>query len=723
MTSLAHFLPEAFHLGGQVLLLYVLSAFVGFGLVVAFLPAFFRSRWVLVAPLAGVAFHAVITTPLAVLGFPVQQIFWCPFAIALLLNAYAVFQAKANLRRHLGFAYLRSRLARLLSLAVVVVLVCTYLVTSRNTSSVDDLWGSSDFFDYWVMADYSQNYGSNMEAYRQQSEYESIDVVRHLTDGARLGVITVLSSWSAVVSPRNTYKILTAAIVTGILSWIWVLQLFLDRHRIRALWPMLLVAVHPLLYCLLYFSYFSQTTCLPIAVVSFIVLEDHISRCMRGRSHHRQGFVAGVLLGSNLLSYAAMAVPIFMFILATGWRFFKARFWRTRSWKGMLVPACTAFAVCFYYLPHPIRELLFVNAQKVQGGWNWQGLVGFPELFGVASLLGYFLPVSTYTERVTQNVILGIVFLVLFWAALKHLRLRVTVFAVAFSTLCLLGLSASKILAGIANANHGFFKILSQFGPLLFIITLIGLASLLRGRIQSGVMKGVLLFALIGWVFLEWRAVAVGADQRYLFRAEAVELVRDELKDTERVCMMFDRFGWWSPNIHEAMTKRPERFVLRSSDELLQRRGPAPRFIYDAELGQPSGTPRRSGSYFSGKPPSRLSFSDRPAEMAWIQRGQPWFKIGGNRSCVVIMAPATSRLQVAYSATQPDEPTSGSNLQLDFSINGVPCGRQSISSGNGLIDISVPNSAQGGAYSVIECSSTGSREYQAAVVLLALQYE
>lgn len=672
MSEISRFLDEWAHCAGQVLAILTLETFVGLAFTVALLPRFFRVRWLLVAPLVGTAVNSVVLLPLCVFGFHVAQVWWVPLALGALGWIAVLARSRRRLRalvlglRHSAFTAAVS--------VLIVTLVSTYYVTSRNTGSTRDLWGSSDFFDYWTMADYLQKYGANMGAYGGQGEFKSIDVERHLMLGARLGAIVNLSTWARVLSPGDTYRIVNAGIVAGLVGWLLVLQLFLERERVRARWPVLIVGLHPMLYCLLFFSYYSQATMVPLCVLSLMLIEQSGRRL-------RETIAIGVVLGANLLSYAALAVPLALFAGFALASMVGARVSLRGIARQLVLPYLVAAAVSSYYLAQPWKELTFVNAQTVQGGWEWRGLVGFPELMGVAPLAGYFLPNSEPDERMWANIFLGVVavaLLVLAWRGLRHRLTFGTLFA---STVLLLALALSKVLQGIPNATHGVFKILSQYGLLGFVAMMIPIHRLLRRNVVRWLPPASVLLLAV-WLWQAWRAVDVGADQRFLFKPDAVSFIREQAARVGRLCVMFARFGWWQPNIPEAFLKRSDQVLIKGAEpfwnpERIERTA----FVYNAELGEPAVTLAHSENYRLGSPPAALEFR-RPGDRSWVQRGVPAFWEKSNK-CAITLGPRRARLvlNVRWKAAR-------SEAKLRVRVNGEWCGEPRVAPNGG--EISVP---------------------------------
>lgn len=665
------------HLTGLVLAIVGLEILAGFAIAFGALPRFFRVRWLLAAPVVGTAVYSAALVPLCVLGFSVAQVWWVPLALAAGGAAFVIARRRRALRVLAAGA---RRAAWPFAVAVLVVtLISSFYLTSRNTGSTRDLWGSSDFFDYWTMADYLQKYGANVRACEAQNEFKSMDVDRHLRLGGRLGAIANLAAWSRVLSPGDTYRIVNAGLVAGLVGWLLVLRLFLERERVRALWPLLLAGLHPMLYCLLFFTYYSQATMVPVCVLS-LMLAEH------GATRWRERIAAGVMLGANLLSYAALAVPLALYGALALARLLIAR----ASWRQiattLLAPCLVALVVCGYYLAQPWKELTFVNAQTVQGGWEWRGLVGFPEIFGIAPLAGYFLPLAEPDERMWANLFLGLVAVGLLAAGWRRLRHRLAFGALFLSTALLLALALSKVFQGIENATHGVFKILSQYSLLGFAVMLMPIHRLVRSKAVAW-LPVVAVPVFCGWLWQEWRAVSIGADQRFLFKPDAVGFIRAQAPHVPKLCVMFARFGWWQKNIPEAFLRRPDQLVFKGSEPFceprqLERVG----FIYDRELGEPAVAFAHSEHYRLGTPPAAIEMRESGQRM-WVQRGRPVFWEKSN-DCVITLGPRRAQLVIScrWKAARSD-------AKLRLEVNGELCGEVAVPAGGGEIRVPVKPAA------------------------------
>lgn len=708
MSDLPRFLGEWAHFAAQAAAILALETLAGFAFTLALLPRFFRARWLLAAPLAGAAVHSAVLLPLCVLGFSVAQAAWVPLALAALGAVAVLWRLRGRSRRIIAGL---KRAAFPAAIAVLATtLVGTHYLTSRNTGSTRDLWGSSDFFDYWTMADYLQRHGANLAAYGAQQEFKSMDVERHLTLGGRLGAIANLAAWSRVLSPGDSYRIINAAIAAGLAGWLLVLALFIERERVRARWPVLLAALHPLLYCLLFFSYYSQATMVPVCVLSLMLVEHGGRR--------RELAAAGVILGANLLSYAALAVPLAAFGAIQLARLLAARAPLRCIGARLGLPCAVALLVCGYYLAQPWKELTFVNAQTVQGGWEWRGLVGFPELFGIAPLAGYFLPASEPDERLWANVFLGAVAIALLVLAWRGLRQRLTFGALFLSTAALLALALSKVLQGIPNASHGVFKILSQFGLLGFAVMMIPIAALLRRKAVRW-LPAASLAVLAAWLWFAWRAVDAGADQRFLFKPDAVAFIREQAPRVRKLCVMFARFGWWQPNIPEAFLKRSEQLLIKGAEPFTNPARIEPvAFVYNGELGEPAVTLARSENYRLGSPPGALDFR-RAGERMWVQRGMPVFWEKSN-DCAITLGPRRARLVLGYRWK-----AARSDAKLRVRVNGEPCGEAELLPNGGESSVPVKAAAQAREpYTIVEIDlAPGSKPPGNPVILDRISYE
>jgi hypothetical protein len=504
----------------------------GWSATLLFLPRRFAFRWIVFAPIVGIAVVTVFGLPLSLLGLPVKS-FALPLVFILAACAIGVTfflrQRHPLLRGGRLFAYLRARGIRLLFLAGLVTSLSSYIMTAQARSDVADYWGSGDLGAYWAVAEYLLHHGGNDAAYQAQTEFRSEDVADHLARFARLGNMVYLATIAGVLDPTHVHRLPNPTIVATMILLVATGMTWLDSMRCSAFWVLLIVSCHPFLYFLLYFSYASQATGVLLTFTGFLVAREAVLRGPLGKGAWHRGAIAGMLFAAALSHYPMMPPvigAIGMVLLVAALRSSTRRL----DWRMFSGIALTIVTLTFFYIPASWRELSALRGAPLPG-WNWQRPIGFGEIAGLSTVLGYALPSPLSTPFDWALEIAGGVFL-LGGVALAWFTRRDRL--VAFTLIGFTGLTAANALfrtfQHVPNASHSYVKALSIFAIFVMFACLAGwtrfFEQLPRWSAHTATM--VMLFL---WLPCELRAVRFGMMQEPRFRESLIELTR---RQTER---------------------------------------------------------------------------------------------------------------------------------------------------------------------------------------------
>ena len=507
LPNLVPFCTQAGVLAGLVLSVLLVLGVAGLGLVVGLLPRFFQLRWVVFAPLAGLAVIPLVSLPLALLGLPARTYAW-PLLLGLTAvstgGALRAFQSAGSLRRRrLAGAFLRRSWSWLLLGFVAVVLLAAGLITNHSRSRVDAVWGSYDFGSYWTVAAYLQDHGADPANYPVQTQYHADDIRDHLLRHARLGCMTTLACLGQIIAPGRLAALLNPLLVAALWLMVALAQVFARRERLWPVTGLLMVGSHPFVYFLLFYSYHSQAFSVLLVVAGLMVAE------LSGRSDSplagmKGSIAAGLFFAAAILQYPSA-------VLAPG--FYLAATLVGRGCRPHLASALVCGAVMLvatgYYLPQTWRELTWLRQATILPGWDWQRLVDIHELLGLRSLTVFDpLPPGGLGSTGVTLAITG-----LFGAALLiHLRkgaLPRTSVALLGSTGLLAAAGYLKFLHGAPHATHAIAKAVSQYAPFLVVFGVAGAVAAFaapRRKIQGLALAVVAGFALIQFLQVSrWR--------------------------------------------------------------------------------------------------------------------------------------------------------------------------------------------------------------------------
>lgn len=512
MGALVHVGAQSLLLAAEVSCVLALSAICGWGLALALLPLRYATRWIVMAPLMGIAALSVVGVMLSRLGLPVGD--FAPWLVAALAIWSAVCTAwlwrrHPLLRAGRVWRHARRRGLRLLGLTAVVLGVSTVLVASMGRGSVRDYWGTGDIGAYWGTADYLVRYGGNSAAYDAQTEFRSPDVDEHLRLHARMGCMVFLATVAAMFDDEHTLRAVTPTLVTALVLLMGICAIWLEELRCRAGWPLLVVACNGVFYFLLFFSYLSQATGVMLILAGFLCGQAAMFVPMPPGRARRAGVAAGLLIGAGALHYPSMApVSSFYFVVlavaAVDW---KQR--RLRRWPVLVCLGLATAAVSAHYWLVTVRELLWLSGKEAQQGWDWMQLPGFTEALGLRTLLGYWLqwPETWWTP--VREVLAGLFLAVGAWSLWRSCRSRVLIVALTGVTGLMGAAALMRVVHQVPSATHSYVKVLSMFAPVLLLACLVPWAERL-GRLPRRHSALVVAVLLAVWIPLELNSLAPG---------------------------------------------------------------------------------------------------------------------------------------------------------------------------------------------------------------------
>ena len=523
-------LARAFHLAQQCALLaglelVVLLALAAIGLwaVLEFFPPAAALRWIIFAPIAGLAVITAVALPCARLGIPVGRLVGPVTMVASLLSIASLAQKlRRSAGRRLVLSYGRARGGALLLVFTAVVFISTWLITAAGRGGVRDIWGSTDFGAYWVVPDYLRDHGATLESYRAQSTFRASDVFDHLQKHARLGCMVGLAFLAAVADPSETQHVVLPFLVAMLTLLVGLVLCWFEWENSRWRWLLPLFLVHPFLYFLLYFTYASQASGV-LLFIAGLLMGEHAHRSANRRLGIRWAVVCGILMGAAIVHPPAIIVAavILWVVQAVIGRQPNARIFTA-------VAAGTALLAYAYYLPQVLRELLWAGRSGAAQGWRWHGLVGSLEFVGVRSVLGYDLPEPRTSLSALAELTASVGVIALLWHGVRRSRFRSGALTLVITTGLLAAIALVKFFQHVPNATHAFVKVISLYALFLGVICLAPVARHALPRLPR--LHAVGLAAALGLLVLgQLRAVYRNSAQAVVFSDDLVALARRHL--------------------------------------------------------------------------------------------------------------------------------------------------------------------------------------------------
>jgi hypothetical protein len=670
-------------LASLVLAVWSLSAFIGWGLTIVCLPRWYRYRWPCFAPLVGIALTILVGTPLLVMGWPTKAFAWpflavvCAFDAAVLARLLTVRPRRSSAEQVWG--HLHRRWLAYTSGFAAITFVATYLITSHGYFPVTDLFGSGDIATYSAVAEFLEEYGGSPRSYESQSEFHNETVRLNITKWARQGSMGYLSFVSHAFGGARAYLFCNVIIVVGIYLTYLMVVVVLDTHRIRATWPLLVVAFHPFAYFPLCFTYLGQVLAVPLLVMTLQLIHHLCNRRQFDRSSRVYACISGGLLGSCLIAYPLTLPAIGCFVLAQCTLFF----WTAASsgaWRRLATCLVLAAVTSGYFMPRVIHEIIAFSRMNPAAGWTWRSFIGTSEVIGISSVLGYDKPDVPIRARIVREGILLVIVGSLFVLGFRRTRQKSVYAVLLVASVATMAASVRNHYNGVVNSNHGFVKGASQFVLFFLVIALLPLCTkTYRLRPRSIPHRLLILFIAAAWIG-SMALVLRGAyaARFHWFGPELVELVR---RERDRGSLLFVT-RIWDPALLDYLVRDDRR--LLSIDQAAQGRPTAASpalFMSSTDDAPPSVVIDRQGRYLAGLPPRALDLANYK-DRAWIAQGGNVFRLDrptATESCSALVGKPAAFLELRLEWADGKQPAAGSSANpgqtsVKVRVNGYACG-------------------------------------------------
>ena len=498
LADFTRYAEQAGWLAGTVAaVLFALGA-AGLGVVVGLLPRFFQVRWIVFAPIAGLAAITLIALPLSLLGLPVATYAWPLLIVLAMISAGSV----ALAMRSSGFlrsgriltAYVRHGWVWPAVGFVIVVLLSARMLTYGGNGKADGSWGSTDFGAYWIVADYLQHNGGDVASYDRQARYRASDIEEHLQVHARLGGMVCIALLGQTIMPDRLPALINPLIAASLWLTVALVQVFARRER---LWPAtatMACVCHPFLYFLLFYTYLGQAFSVLLIAAGLLIAEVS-ERTSSNGSWHRGALAAGLCFAASILQYSsAFLVPG---IFLAGFLVFR---FRRNLLSPLLVCGVTVLVAAGYHLTRSFRELAAIRQLRIMPGWEWNRLVNVHELLGLRSLIRYDPPPEGDLAGILVTIAITSLMGLALFIYLRRGVLPRSAAAMLLSTCALAAYACFKVWQGVPNATHGLAKVVSQYAVFILIFVAAGTVAAFprqRRKAQSLVLASLGMFALI----------------------------------------------------------------------------------------------------------------------------------------------------------------------------------------------------------------------------------
>ncbi|MEI8138458.1 MAG: hypothetical protein WCI03_01170 [bacterium] len=488
ISVVIHLVAQSIVLGAETMGVLGLLAVLGAGPVWLVFPSFAKLRWPIFAPLAGLAIVTIIGVPLALIGGAVAYVAPVIFAGGILGSLIVTLRMSKNQRgRRILLTWVRRRFLAGAGVLIVVAVASTALITQGGRGSVRDVWGSGDFGAYWIVSDYMQQHGANLDAYQNQTAFHAVDIQAHLSKHARLGCMVFLAYMGSILSPLAIHQVIVPSIVALILLMLGLAQCWLDSEIPHPQYVLVILLLHPFLYFLLYFTYVSQASGVVLGMAGLLIGG-------RKKAGKIEAILSGCLIGTAILHYPSMLLVAGVFWVMQ----FAVRFRLGQEWWAYLGPL-TILVVGGIYLPNTLNELIWVARTAIPPGWDWRGLIGSFEFVGLRSVLGYEMPEARNMVVRVADYALIIALGVFLYAGFKYSRMRIVALTIAVTTALLSMVAVLKYLQHVPHASHAIVKNLSLFPIFFCLIAAVPVAhkcahlSVMRRLIVSGFLLSVIV--------------------------------------------------------------------------------------------------------------------------------------------------------------------------------------------------------------------------------------
>ncbi|WP_224240299.1 hypothetical protein [Hyalangium gracile] len=561
-------------------------------------------------------------------------------------------------------------LAITLGLTLLACAVSSFMAFRDSEMHFGDPWGSGDYFYYWFAGDYiAELGGAPAQALLQQRFSHDLAGVLFLLSfrpGSYAPLDLFLGFGPSGAVDRFLLPLLTADVVLILLA----LRLLLELHQVRWVLPLLLVALSPLNYFGVRFSYVAQ-----YAGVALLVFAAAGLDALTQAGPHRRAapWMVGLLLAAGVLSYDNQLFPVGLLVAGHATlQVLMARGEAGMSWKEALrraarvsaIPIAVVTGTALAFSPRILSGLRLFASLRPLPGWEWTRL---PRLEDILGFRGFY-PVPEPALPLWVEVALFIGAAGLCWLAWRRrLRSAAAVSALVAQTAQLI-IALLYYRAGIGNASHAVWKSVSLFAllvPLLCAVGVLELGERWRGRAWRLASVALLLVAAGVQLRALWVLPPVGP----WFDRSLVELVRAHMEQRDLFVPLFD------PQHIIPVVRRPESSrvrVVEMNGRVLPRCTPEGVAIWDARKGEGGTVMDSAGHYRLGLPPRELDFPAGRGQ-AWVLWGL-WPQGDGSQQLVestaaILLGAPGPELELTARVLNSSRPA-----RVKVAVDGIPLG-------------------------------------------------
>lgn len=478
----------------EILVLFIFNSFFGLGFLYFLGIKSYTQNYLLYSQYFGIAITILVTTFLSYFGYSINSFFYFYIILCLIFNLFTIIYDCLLTKENQIFKTIKEIKFKgiLISclLSVIVIIICCWQVYNKFSYNLNDIVGSSDFCAYWSVSDYLIEYCGNIDCYLSQDAYKNIDIEKHLTEFARLGSMVYLAYFSKLISTILYKKSVYASLSTIYPIIIYLLILFVNllfkyiKKINGSIHPLsYVVLAHPFLYFISYHTYYGQIIYCVLILFTFFYVDTlfNESKSSSKEFGFKHVIFPGILFSAIQLSYpSALIIILFYFsILLLFLIYYKLKF--TYVLKFLIIFFVYIF-VSSFYLKQSIIELILTNKNQTLPGWNWSGLIGIFEFFGISNVMGgselplYFKSFNLYKSN---NLLIYSIFqfsiltFIIYIVIKNSIKLKsIAIISLLLSTLLMCSFAYIKYNQNVFGATHAFVKSISQFVLLFYIIFL-----------------------------------------------------------------------------------------------------------------------------------------------------------------------------------------------------------------------------------------------------------
>ncbi len=592
---------------------------IGYGAAKTFSPRTLQPFATLLAPVWGAALIMVVLTPISLIGVPLKYVNWLVYAIALILTMFS-FQTKGiSITKD---AYWRHGIKIIAVTLVLSAVGGSVVLFSSRGMSFDTIRGSTDFMAYWATSDYLNHFGGRLDDYLRQDSFRHIEIYGALTYLERWGTMVFLGFFSSIVSSEKIYILINPLILVGKASLVLLLAAIAQRSKYSAYPVVIILSLTAITYSNLYFTYFSFSIALPIAILASWCTWLYLKGIEISRVPTLIGI--GLLLGISLVghSIALVSLCFTLSLLITvavvpNWRRIPALF--ISNWKNIGLVA--VFFLPYVYL-YGVRVLSFIFSASTGSkfGWVWERLPNAQDLAGFGNTLGFnqldpVFPIYIQLALATFSLIAII-------KGARKLESGIVIFAfVAFVLVSLPKFFYEYYVSHNPLASHSIAKLIFSFSDLYVFLLIIGVLEIAHSFQMPHFRKIIFgTWAAIGFCFLFFTT-----SLPIFYGSELVELIRNETRDATFFVSIPDFGSFDKRYIFGPILRNNEKVIAgvrQLKDSALCRKPVLVAWHGNEALhGEVLST---KGAYSLGYPPNALNFTQSPENISLVSGFNYW---------------------------------------------------------------------------------------------------